>query len=68
MLASRPTRALARLQCTRARSRASSRSSAMVARIRSRLPCGHRIRPSCTPRLRPSATTGSPTTTFAGAA
>eukprot|EP00965_Chrysotila_dentata_P016573 549301-Pleurochrysis_carterae.AAC.1 len=34
----------------------------------SRLPSGHRSRPSRTPRLRPSATTGSPTTTFAGAA
>eukprot|EP00965_Chrysotila_dentata_P008157 266420-Pleurochrysis_carterae.AAC.1 len=68
MLARRPTRALARLQCTREFSIASLRSSAMVARISSLLPGGHRSRPSSTPRLMPSATTGSPTTTFAGAA
>eukprot|EP00965_Chrysotila_dentata_P067537 2235593-Pleurochrysis_carterae.AAC.1 len=40
----------------------------MEARSSSRLPVGHRMRPSARPTLMPSATTGSPTTTFAGAA
>eukprot|EP00965_Chrysotila_dentata_P226047 6195159-Pleurochrysis_carterae.AAC.1 len=69
MLARRPTRARARLQCTRAFLIASLCSSAMAAHINSRLPSGQRSRPSRIPRLMPSATsTGSPTTTFAGAA
>eukprot|EP00965_Chrysotila_dentata_P079864 2633872-Pleurochrysis_carterae.AAC.1 len=68
MFTSRPTSERAFRQCTRALSRASRCMSAMLARRSVRLLSGQRSRPAVAPRLKPSVVTGSPATTFAGAA
>eukprot|EP00965_Chrysotila_dentata_P007452 241753-Pleurochrysis_carterae.AAC.1 len=68
MLTSRARSARAFRQCTPALSRASSRmpSTSVIRRVR--LLFGQRRRPIVVPRLKPRAMTGSPATTFAGAA
>eukprot|EP00965_Chrysotila_dentata_P261948 6214419-Pleurochrysis_carterae.AAC.3 len=68
MFASFPTSERACLQGTLPRSVASARASAIAASSSVRFPSGQRSLSSCTPTLLPSAVTGSPTTTFAGAA